>query len=274
MMDCDQINARDVIERYLSGELSDTERQDFEDHYFECADCFEILRIARALRMSADPAKSRFWARFTFPSRFRLAFWPIGALIAIVLVGTIYWNRPASKVAPSHGNVDGHADSVVARSPVGTPSSEELSKLPSQMLHAGAPLEKEKAQVQIRKGVSQATMARCSAGDYAGGIKELQAAAKPKLNALELNLDIGECYVFANQPDKAIANLEKAVSPDAPSLAEQAHYYLARAYLQKNDPASARKELEFTIGFHGAMENEARTLEEKLDNTLNASSKE
>jgi hypothetical protein len=274
MMDCDQINARDVIERYLSGEINDSERQDFEEHYFGCADCFEILRIARALRMNAEPAKSKFWARFTFPSRLRLAFWPMAALIAIVLVGTIYWKWPASKVAPSHGNVDGNADNVVARSPVVTPSPEELNKLPSQLLHADAPLEK--AQVEI--GVGQGMTVRCSAEDYAEGIKEIHAATKAMPNVF-LNLYIGECYVFANQPDKAIANLDKVVSPNAPSLpnarslAERAHYYLARAYLQKNDLASARKELELTIGFHGAMENEARTLEKKLDKTLNASSK-
>jgi hypothetical protein len=77
---CEQ---RDTAEPYLLGELSDTQRQAFEAHYFECASCGEevktmaaFLEGARATLTAPGPAPS---APHVAPSaRFRR--WPGAAL--------------------------------------------------------------------------------------------------------------------------------------------------------------------------------------------------
>src|SRR5688572_12876852 len=51
-MNCDQVAAAELPERYLSGDLEGAEREAYEQHYFECEACFrelEILRTAQAV---------------------------------------------------------------------------------------------------------------------------------------------------------------------------------------------------------------------------------
>ena len=102
-------------------------------------------------------------------------------------------------------------------------------------------------------------------GDYVSAIKGLQTAARLAPNAVDIHFYLGACYLLTNQPALAIRALQKATSPDSPAFAEQAHYYLAKAYLQEHNLASARTELDVTLKFHGARETEVRTLQEQLD---------
>ena len=43
-MNCDQKNREETIARYLTGELSENEAQAFEEHYFQCNNCFRELK--------------------------------------------------------------------------------------------------------------------------------------------------------------------------------------------------------------------------------------
>ena len=49
-MDCARVIADDITEKYLLGELSEADTEAFEQHYFDCARCFEELRACRTMR--------------------------------------------------------------------------------------------------------------------------------------------------------------------------------------------------------------------------------
>ena len=83
--------------------------------------------------------------------------------------------------------------------------------------------------------------------------------------SVDVNFYLGACYLLTSQPQKAIDALKKATSPDAPDYSEQAHFYLAKAYLQMGNIASAQSELESSLRFHGVREGEARKLKEELN---------
>jgi hypothetical protein len=51
-MDCTRVAREEIAERYLVGDLSDGDRNAFEEHYFECARCFEELDALRPSRRS------------------------------------------------------------------------------------------------------------------------------------------------------------------------------------------------------------------------------
>lgn len=46
-MKCDLNDRRKVIAAYLTGELSEAEMNEFEQHYFQCEDCFQELKIGQ-----------------------------------------------------------------------------------------------------------------------------------------------------------------------------------------------------------------------------------
>ena len=50
---CERVLQDDLAIAYLRGELGEAERDVFEQHYFECADCFERLCDLRTGEMTA-----------------------------------------------------------------------------------------------------------------------------------------------------------------------------------------------------------------------------
>jgi len=54
---CTVVNREEIIDRYLEDRLSQAEVEEFEDHYFGCAACFETLRFKREM-ISAIQAKA------------------------------------------------------------------------------------------------------------------------------------------------------------------------------------------------------------------------
>lgn len=58
-----------LVERYVLGELSGADREDFEQHMFECSDCFEEVKAAQAFKeviaqpMFGETPRKNLWQR-------------------------------------------------------------------------------------------------------------------------------------------------------------------------------------------------------------------
>src|SRR5580658_4596617 len=61
---CEQISAQDIPSRYVLGELSEAEQDQFEQHYFECGRCFEAVRIRQSLGGALSRRAGRNWLRW------------------------------------------------------------------------------------------------------------------------------------------------------------------------------------------------------------------
>src|SRR2546423_2535077 len=51
-MTCENVQASDVVERYVTNTLPDEERETFEEHYFACDSCFATLQAVLATRQA------------------------------------------------------------------------------------------------------------------------------------------------------------------------------------------------------------------------------
>jgi tetratricopeptide (TPR) repeat protein len=79
----------------------------------------------------------------------------------------------------------------------------------------------------------------------AEALKNLEAANKIRPNSLEVCVYRGLYYMNMKNVQKAIAELEKAISLNQKDA--YAHYYAGRAYLQAGDPAHAVEELKIFL---------------------------
>src|SRR5947209_1005189 len=90
-MNCRGVEEQDVLERYLLGRLTDVEREEFEQHYFECDSCLSQLQSGLALQEELGrmpPVRTR-EGRASF---WRLRAWtPVFAVLAVVLAAGIWW---------------------------------------------------------------------------------------------------------------------------------------------------------------------------------------
>jgi tetratricopeptide (TPR) repeat protein len=149
---------------------------------------------------------------------------------------------------------------VQVQSPAAAPSLEELARVEPPP-YPGAVLRgaEDKSHENFRKA-----MQFYAKGDYAKAIPGVRAAAKASPQTASFNFYLGACYLLAGQTDPAIVSFRQTVSLGDPAYSESAHFYLAKAYLQKKEVTRAKDELQKTVQFHGSLESEAAEILRQL----------
>jgi|SRR5215471_3318286 len=260
-MNCNECDERQIPERYLRGQLTDSERDDFEEHYFECASCFSELQTKLELRdeLLRQPIA---------PTHERAGFfshawaWPLtSAALALFAVGS--WWYSGRKPPIEHPAVSSQQ-----------PNNPELRQLPSQP----EPLLNELARVQplpykpaVLRGVEDQAheefdqaMQLYSKGEYKKAIPGLRTAVNDSPQTARFGLYLGVCYLLSGQTDSAIESLRRVITLDDLLYAEPAHFYLAKAYLQKKDVEAAIVELQATTRFRDNNQAEAADILRRL----------
>ncbi len=104
-VDHTEIDAQQIVERYLAGRLPPAEAARFEEHSLACPECLDRLEAADALRRSlravaveevaAGVVRATLLARIV---RSRVAPWALGFLFVAALLPSIYWARESERL--------------------------------------------------------------------------------------------------------------------------------------------------------------------------------
>ena len=263
-MDCTKAAGEEILERYLAGSLSDEDRDAFEEHYFGCARCFEELQALKAIRDELPRAVADFEAN---PTR-GVPAWALAAALAaaiVLAVGAVLWMRPVpleisettELQPPSRPAQPGMPQPRASDAAVATgPSLEQLARF--------EPPRYEPLRV---RGVSDEATARFQRGmehyrraDYAAAVDDLRVAADMDPEAAHTRFFLGVAHLMLGQDDAGIARLRATIAlGDSPYL-EDAHFYLAKAFLKRKDLGAAETQLNELIRLPGSKRDEARRL--------------
>ena len=123
-----QIEQQDIVERYVRHKLSAEERRAFQEHYFECEECFEqvqtMARFVAGMQQAsrkgllAETATESWWANLFKPA---LVFGAAAALLLAVGVGWLLL-KPNASPSQELAVVQSPTPTV---SPTTTPTTEE-----------------------------------------------------------------------------------------------------------------------------------------------------
>jgi tetratricopeptide (TPR) repeat protein len=265
-MNCKEVEERDILEGYLLDRLAETEREEFEKHYFECGSCFSQLQTGLAVQAELRhqppmPARAR------SAGSHRLWTWTPAFVTVVLLCGVAIWWYSAHRHQPSQQaswppKASPAAPAQSQSSSPAAPSLEELARVEpppySAVVLRGA---EDEAQATFRKA-----MQNYAKGDYAHAIPGVRSAAKASPRTASFNFYLGACYLLTGQTDLAIISFRKTVSLADPAYSESAHFYLAKAYLRKKEVTGAEDELRKTIRLHGSLEAEAEEVLRQLGN--------
>ena len=95
-------------------------------------------------------------------------------------------------------------------------------------------------------------------------------AAKSDPTNAAASFFLGICYLIQNRDDDAVAQFKATIAlGDSPEL-EEAHFYLAKALLRRQDLSGALAELRLAEAMHGPRQAEERSLIEKLTQGVHA----
>jgi TolA-binding protein len=262
-MNCKEAEERDVRERYLLDQLDESEREEFEKHFFECDSCFSQLQISLAIqeRLRSQPRLAA-QARGAFLRR-TWAWTPAVAALVLLLAVGLWWRSTRTQPQPPlAAQFQTHPEpSPVSKPPIAAPSPlDELAKVEpppyKPVVLRGA--EDESDQV-FRKA-----MEHYSKGDYTSAIPGLRAAVRSSPQNPRGNFYLGACYLLTGQTDSAIESLLETISRGDSVYSEEAHFYLAKAYLKNGRIPEAQTELHETVQLGGSRKAEAEEILRRL----------
>ena len=263
-MDCDRASREEIFENYLTDRLNEEDRAAFEEHYFGCPRCFDELQTLQAIReeLRSDGAEFEGNAGRTVPRWAQAA----GLAAAVVLAaGTMLWIRapgPSGVQKETAPPVQSQAESPRRPQPqeseraVPKLSLEQLARIqppPYQPIRLrGVP---DEATVRFQRGMEQYRRA-----DYAGAVAELRGAAELDPEASHISFFLGICHLMVGEDDAGIERLQATIGlGDSPYL-EEAHLYLAKAFLRRKDFGAAETQLKTLIQLRGSKSAEAGQL--------------
>jgi hypothetical protein len=253
-MDCHEIETSELAEKYILGQLGPDERQSYEEHYFQCSNCFEGLQLRQTMQSELSkmaPGASRI--QQSPPGRINWLAWGAVAAALLVAAGLGWWRfhptpAPLAPVA-SHAAqpVDnGSALELFARA---DPPPYTVPKLRGGS-GSGA---------RFREG-----MAQYRVGNYDAAISALTSAAAADPKSADAQFFLGICYLLTGRADLAKARLRATIDLGDSLDLEMARFYLAKAFLREKDAAAAEAELERAIAMHGDLEKQSRELLEQI----------
>jgi tetratricopeptide (TPR) repeat protein len=285
---CAWIGRDEIFEDYVRDALRPEDRDAFEAHYFACAACAGRLETYQALQaeLAALPAEASAEAPARAQARgwpWRRALVPLGASLVLLAVAAL-WVRPPAPTAPESTVAVAPARPPAVAAPPAEPSMPEQKPAAAkdQPARPAAPLVvalSVLARVEpplyvplaLRGGRDEAAeafdaaMRLYAAGDYAGAIPGLRAAADLNPEAPRTLFFLAACLLLTGDTGGAAEGFERAIAlGDSPYL-EDARFYLAKARLRQGRVTAAREELRQVASLRGRLEQDARRLLGQLD---------
>ena len=256
MKECERTRSRELMDEYIRGELSEAQREAFEEHYFECDQCFEELQFRekvlgviqeRGESIFADYITKKKRMRESLGSRFfrrifpKAPLWRQGWVYAVVTTAIILILIPllSNIFAPN--------------------KYEHLADIkPYPFLLTG-----------LRSGATegerlfQEGMRFYTDGEYTQSALFLEKAVALNPGKVLTYFFLGVSLLMEDNTGRAIRYLEKATvaQPDS----EIFHWYLGQAYLKKGDGEKARKTLERVRDLDGDYRIRAEALIRKIE---------
>ena len=262
-MDCTRVGDEEIAERYLLGTLTAQDRDAFEAHFFECDRCFEELRTLQSLHVELQhsapiqaPASSAQLRR-----RLPASAWAAAAVL-VIAIGTGFWTvrrihepsralttrTPPTIPQPTSDRADVGAARVAQLARVEPPPY-----IPVTLRSA------EDWRVRLEKAMAEYSGARYA--EAAHGL-EVVTAAKP--SATNAWFYLGISYLMLERTDDAIRALQRCIDTRDAAYAQDAQFFLAKAFLRKGDREAALRALEAVATSTGPRADEARTLQTLL----------
>jgi len=291
-MDCGIVVRNEVAEKYLRGELSPAEQDAYEQHFFECEHCFEELQSLQAIQGVLREAPPGMPATLTKPVWKPWWGWVLAGAVAASLVAAVLLRQsgarepvaglespglattsmpsaapnatggtPGTDVAQVPATITGSEPSSSA-SPPGTrhPSVAQRGEVLAHLARVDPPRYSASA---LRGPTDEATlrfhdgMNAYSAGDYAVAVQKLRNAAALDPGRPDIAFFLGASQLLSGDTTGAAKELKRTIALGDTPFVEEAHFYLAKAYLKQGDAEQARAQLAAVTKLHGRRGSEA-----------------
>src|SRR5712691_9263111 len=261
-MDCKRVAAEDVAEHYLLGRLADADRDAFESHVFECDRCFDDLRTLQAVRtelQSIPPTAAAAAAR-----RGRFPVWMTAAAAVALAAGLGLWAFGTARTRT--GDRTGQDAASARRSPPAAADRDAISARVAELTRVEPPpfIPLTVRSADGWRARFDDAMAAYAIGRYAEAAEGLEIVASRQPSAATVQFFLGVSYLMLDRTDDAVGALRRCVDMGDPAYADDAQFFLAKAWLRKGNREAAASALGVVSRSNGPRAPEARNLQKTL----------
>lgn len=265
-MSCSRGRNDDLASRYVLGELTEDERDAFEQHFMVCPDCLGLMKtLAELPAVLREPSR-----RSTGPAHLPAWTWAVAAtLFAAVGVSLVLRHAPEPLVPPPTPPLPVQASPGPAASGSAVPApSAAVSDAPSLEMLARVepprylPLTMRGQATDPAFDEAMAFYARARYPEAAARLAPL-AEGDPQARFFR-----GVALLMSGDGE-AMAELERTAALEARPWSLAARYFLAKAHLRQRDVVAAQRELALVVAARGAYASEARRLLDGLRGRVN-----
>lgn len=260
-MDCKRVESEQIAEKYVSGDMEEGERTAYEKHFFECTRCYEELRTYLAVQEALGQARGTVqMAPLRSKPAWRWIWVPVGVLAGLTLTAGVWFWQFATPTPGSPSEALLHQSSP-AQPPPATVSLAEMMRIepPPYAPTILRGLTEEEADRRFREA-----MKHYQQGDYDRALRGLNAAATLRPQGADIAFFLGACYLLTGQTNAATKELQRTVALGDTPFLEEAHFYLAKAYLRENNLPAAEKELRKALLLKGDLQGQIQDLLDQL----------
>lgn len=265
MEKCTKKSVGQWIALYEFGALNEQERKIFTDHMIECEYChaqvYSLDPVMTAFRKRRSAARSGEVDRSAdlrgiAPARKSSRAWysipAFAMLLAVIIIGgwAVYLTmRGPETVPPTNG--DG---------PTVASAWEDL-EIPKAAYTPPIP----GINLRVPSRAFQNAMVSYQQNDFPRAIEQLEILSELEpANAAEVDFYLGVSLLLAGRSQEAISPLKQAVQASNGQQRESRHYYLALAYLKRDEPQQATAELDAVVGMGGEYSPAAKALKQQI----------
>jgi len=264
-MDCERAVRDEIAEGYVLGRLREEDRAAFEAHYFECARCFEEVRLLQAMQRELQRSGSEHEVRTSHS-----AWWKAAGMAAVIVMTVVagLWIRSDTPRVPSSGT---RPSTPPATADAEAPHATEPAA-PAASLEQLARVEAPAYEPRTLRGPSDEAMQRFERGmdryrtaDYAGAARDLRAAHGLDPEAAHIGFFLGISYLMSGQDQAAIDRLRATIALGDSPYREDARFYLAKAFLRRGDLKAAQTQLKAVVKLRGSRSLEAQNMLREIE---------
>jgi tetratricopeptide (TPR) repeat protein len=244
-VNCDEVARERYIDKYLLGERDEAETEALEEHYFECDDCYGVIKNAKALRSELATDRWAIDARSSSAySRPSWAWVPAAAAVAVLLVGTgvALWLQYHERPPDLQPRI---AELTAIEAP---PYS------PKRLRSSGDGAER----------AFREAMVLYQESDFTGAIPGLEAAARLDSQSARSVFYLGACYLLVGQPEPAAESFARVVALGESPYLERARLYRAKALLRIGRFTAAADELREVVRINEELAADAQRILDQL----------
>ena len=281
-MDCPLESGHELADAYIAGTLSESDQDAFEAHFFTCAACLAQVQMLQEVKDGLERHPVPIEAYRQKPTTWTSGPW-LGLALAASLIAAFGWwwqggvgpapDAPPVAVGPSPPTA-APAPSTPTPAPGATPdpspspaAGSSRRAVLTQLALVVAP---RYVPITVRGDAPPAGSFDAAMAHYvAGRHREAAAALGALSNAQPTDPGIaffwGISELALGRPEAARLALTRAVAADAQPYEDEAHFYLAKAYLAEDAIDKAREELRYAVTHEAGPEGEAQRILSALD---------